>query len=69
MIKNLGKMFDSLSPIVNKVLNPNINKTPIKPTKIEINFIKVKLSSLVKIGANIKVNIGATERSKAAVLD
>ena len=51
------------------VSNPIINKTPISPTKIEINLIKVKLSSFVKKGDKIIVKIGATESNNAVVFD
>ena len=48
---------------------PIIKKTPTNPIIIEINFNKVKLSSLVKKGARIKVKIGATDSNNAVVLD
>ena len=40
-----------------------------KPTAIEKNFKKLNLSSLVKKGDKINVNIGATESNKAVVFD
>ena len=46
-----------------------IKNTPSRPIKIDTNFNKVKLSSLVKKGARIKVKIGATDNNKAVVLD
>ena len=46
-----------------------INKTPIRPTIIDTNLIKVKLSSLVRKGDSIKVKIGATDSNRAVVFD
>ena len=46
-----------------------IKNTPSRPIKIDTNFNKVKLSSLVKKGARIKVKIGATDSNNAVVLD
>ena len=56
-------------PILNKESISKINKTPIKPTIIEINLTELILSSLVKKCDNTKVNIGPIPISIPAVDD
>ena len=57
-LKINGKDFSIKSDTLLKMLN-----------EIDINFNKVKLSSLVNKGASIKVKIGATDNNNAVVLD
>ena len=59
------KFFD----VKNNESIPNINKTPTKPIKIDINFKIENLSSLVMKWENIRAKIGAIDNNNPAVFD
>lgn len=70
IIKNLDNNWIELDALIlKKVFISKMNKTPMKPIQIEINFETVNLSSLVKKWERIKVNIGPTPIKIPAVDD
>ena len=64
-----NKLPDMFEEIENKEFNPIINITPINPTMIEKNFLKLNLSSFVKKWENANAKIGAIESKRPAVFD